>query len=125
MRMSHFWTLMDDEFGPAYAGSLARDHVLGALQQRTVLQAIADGVPPRDVWEALCDDMDVPPERRLGRDDRVARGARAGPQGAEQAAACRSGVSNRCSVVSSTGPAPPPASSTGRLVVHPDVGAGT
>lgn len=78
MRMSHFWTLMNDEFGQAYAGSLARDHVLGALQQRTALQAIADGVPPRDVWEALCDDMDVPPERRLGRDDRVARGAQGG-----------------------------------------------
>jgi hypothetical protein len=78
VRMSHFWTLMDDEFGPAYAGSLARDHVLGALQERTALQAIADGVPPREVWEAICDDMDVPAERRLGRDDRVARGAQGG-----------------------------------------------
>ena len=81
MRMSHFWTLMDDEFGQAYAGSLARDHVLGALGDRTALQAIADGVPPRDVWEALCDDMDVPPEHRLGRDDRVARGALGGSAG--------------------------------------------
>ncbi|MGW5241300.1 DUF3046 domain-containing protein [Monashia sp. NPDC004114] len=81
MRMSHFWTLMDDEFGPAYAGSLARDHVIGALDNRTVVQALADGVPPRQVWEALCDDMDVPPERRLGRDDRVAPGAQGGQQG--------------------------------------------
>ena len=81
MRMSHFWTLMDDEFGPAYAGSLARDHVIGALDNRTVAQALADGVPPRRVWEALCDDMDVPPERRLGRDDRVAPGAQGGQQG--------------------------------------------
>jgi hypothetical protein len=81
VRMSHFWTLMDDEFGQAYAGSLARDHVLGALGDRTALQSIADGVPPRDVWEALCDDMDVPPERRLGRDDRVARGAQGGSAG--------------------------------------------
>ena len=73
--MSHFWTLMNDEFGEAYAGSLARDHVLGALGGRTVLEALEQGEPPRAVWEALCDDMDVPPERRLGRSVRVARGA--------------------------------------------------
>jgi hypothetical protein len=79
--MSHFWTLMEDEFGPTYAGALARDHVVGSLDNRTVVQALADGVPPREVWEALCDDMDVPPEHRLGRDDRVARGAQGGQQG--------------------------------------------
>jgi hypothetical protein len=76
--MSHFWTLMEDEFGEGYARSLARDHVLGALGNRTVLQALADGDPPRRVWEALCDDLDVPAERRLGRDTRVARGAEGG-----------------------------------------------
>src|SRR5690242_3948940 len=78
VRISHFWTLMDDEFGAAYAGSLARDHVLGALGNRTVVQALADGEPPRAVWEAICIVMDVPPERRLGRDARVARGAQGG-----------------------------------------------
>ncbi|HSU75403.1 MAG TPA: DUF3046 domain-containing protein [Terrabacter sp.] len=81
MRISHFWTLMDDEFGAAYAGSLARDHVLGALGNRTVVQALADGEPPRAVWEAICVDMDVPQERRLGRDMRVARGAQGGQAG--------------------------------------------
>jgi len=24
-------------------------------------------VPPREVWLALCDDMDVPPQRRFGK----------------------------------------------------------
>ena len=81
VRISHFWTLMDDEFGAGYAGSLARDHVLGALGNRTVVQALADGEPPRAVWEAICVDMDVPPERRLGRDARVARGAQGGQAG--------------------------------------------
>jgi len=81
VRISHFWTLMDDEFGAAYAGSLARDHVLGALGNRTVVQALADGEAPRAVWEALCTDMDVPPEHRLGRDARVARGAQGGQGG--------------------------------------------
>ncbi|MDN5789519.1 MAG: DUF3046 domain-containing protein [Micrococcales bacterium] len=78
MRMSHFWTLMEDEFGTAYSGSLVRDHVLGALGDRTALVALADGVEPRRVWEAICQDMDIPEERRLGRGSRSARGAAGG-----------------------------------------------
>jgi Protein of unknown function (DUF3046) len=70
MRMSDFWRLMDDEFGVAYARSLARDHVLGALDNRTALQALESGVSPREVWLALCADMDVPVERRLGKEMR-------------------------------------------------------
>jgi hypothetical protein len=68
MRMSDFWRLMDDEFGAAYARSLARDHVLGALGNRTPMQAIESGVKPREAWLALCADMDVPVERRLGKE---------------------------------------------------------
>jgi hypothetical protein len=67
MRTSDFWRLMDDEFGAAYAHSLARDHVLGALGNRTPLQALESGTTPREAWLALCADMDVPVERRLGR----------------------------------------------------------
>ncbi|MDV3221106.1 MAG: DUF3046 domain-containing protein [Intrasporangium sp.] len=79
--MSHFWMLMNDEFGEEYASSLARDHVLGTLGGHTVLEALEQGEPPRAVWEALCDDMDVPAERRLGRSARVARGAQGGQLG--------------------------------------------
>jgi hypothetical protein len=68
MRMSDFWALMDDEFGAAYAHSLARDHVLGALGNLTPLQALESGVKPREAWLALCADMDVPAERWLGRE---------------------------------------------------------
>lgn len=71
--------LMDDEFGPAYASTLARDHVLGALGGATAQQAIEAGEPPRAVWAALCDDFDVPESRRLGKPDRAAPGARAAP----------------------------------------------
>lgn len=59
---------MQDEFGEAYAGTLARTHAVHALGSRTVETALADGVPPRTVWLALCDDMGVPEERRLGVD---------------------------------------------------------
>lgn len=70
MRLTHFWTLMDDEFGSVVARSLARDHVLSAIGNRTPADALAAGTPPRAVWLALCDDMDVPADRRLGRPDR-------------------------------------------------------
>ena len=68
MRLSHFWTLMNDEFGEAYAGSLAQGHVLHAMGDRTVIEALEAGEPPRAVWLAVCDDMDVPESHRLGKD---------------------------------------------------------
>ena len=70
VRTSDFWRLMDDEFGAAYARSLARDHVLGALGNRTPLEALESGVKPREAWLALCVDMDIPVERRLGKEHR-------------------------------------------------------
>ncbi len=59
---------MGEEFGEAYAGSLARSHVMSSLGGRTAVEALDAGVPPREVWLALCDDMDVPEARRHGRD---------------------------------------------------------
>lgn len=77
--MSDFWGLVDGEFGPARGRTLVRDHVLGALRYRTAEQALADGEDARSVWTALCDDLDVPPERRWGQDERTpVRGARRG-----------------------------------------------
>lgn len=68
MRVSEFWTLVDDEFGSAYGRSLAADHVLLVLGDRTPRQALDGGVEPKEIWLALCEAMDVPAERRLGRD---------------------------------------------------------
>ena len=68
VRLSHFWQLMDDEFGAAYARSLARDHVVGALGNRSPQAALDAGTPPREVWLALCRDMDVPQEHWLGKE---------------------------------------------------------
>ena len=69
--MSEFWTLVDDEFGAAQGRALARNHVVGGLGHRTAEQALAAGDEPRDVWFALCDAMQVPAERRWGRDERA------------------------------------------------------
>ncbi|ALG07875.1 DUF3046 domain-containing protein [Kibdelosporangium phytohabitans] len=64
MRTTVFRNLMADEFGAVRAEMLARDHVLGALGGRTVDQALAAGVEPKEIWRAVCDDFAVPPERR-------------------------------------------------------------
>jgi hypothetical protein len=77
--MSDFWGLVDGEFGPARGRILVRDHVLGTLGHRTAEQALGEGEDPRAVWAALCDDLDVPPERRFGRDEQSSPpGARRG-----------------------------------------------
>jgi hypothetical protein len=71
---------MDDEFGPGYSRSVARDQTLPSLDGHTVDTALAAGVQPREVWRAVCEAMSVPPERHWGIDrsaksvpDRTAR----------------------------------------------------
>lgn len=67
MRESRFWALMEDEFGENYAHVLAGELVISRYQL-TARAALAAGLPPRDVWEAICEQQDVPEERRLGKD---------------------------------------------------------
>jgi hypothetical protein len=69
MRMSEFWTLVEEEFGAGPGRTLVADHVLGALGHRTAEQALEAGEDARAVWFALCDDLQVPEERRWGREE--------------------------------------------------------
>lgn len=71
VRLSDFWRLMDDEFGAGYSRTLASTLVLSAVGGVSAQDALAKGVPPRDVWLAMCEMQDVPPERRLGRDQPI------------------------------------------------------
>ncbi|GAA4183459.1 DUF3046 domain-containing protein [Gryllotalpicola kribbensis] len=66
MRLSEFNRAVENEFGAAYGGQLVRELVIVELGSRTVEQALAAGVPPRDAWFALCEAMDVPMARRHG-----------------------------------------------------------
>lgn len=68
VRLSVFRTLVDEEFGEAYASTLMRTQHLTTLDGRTADEALAAGIPPRSVWLALCVAMDVPESRRFGRD---------------------------------------------------------
>lgn len=65
--MSEFWFAMDEEFGSAHARVITHDLVLGALGSRTADEALAAGVPARDVWMAICEAQGVPTPRRHGR----------------------------------------------------------
>lgn len=57
---------MREEFGDVYAGVLTRDHWLAVLGG-TAQDALDRGVPAREVWWALCEDLQVPLARRHGR----------------------------------------------------------
>lgn len=65
MRRSEFLRAVDVEFG-GRASSLVSDLVLTQMGDRTAAEALAAGVPPREIWLALCAEMDVPLERRHG-----------------------------------------------------------
>jgi hypothetical protein len=68
MLISDFWILLDSVFGAASSRTLARRLVLTDLGDRTAMEALEAGVSPRDVWHALCDEMDVPESARDGGD---------------------------------------------------------
>jgi len=64
MRRSEFLRAVDSEFGDR-AMSLTHDLVLGSIGM-TALDALDAGIPPREIWLALCEDMDVPLNHRHG-----------------------------------------------------------
>lgn len=50
---------MRAQFGEAYAESVAKDHVLAGLGDRTVQQALADGDEVKAIWRAVCEEFNV------------------------------------------------------------------
>jgi Protein of unknown function (DUF3046) len=55
---------MRDQFGEAYAESVAKDFVLSGLGDRTVNKALADGEDAKKVWRAVSDTFNVPDRLR-------------------------------------------------------------
>ena len=64
MRHTEFWTRMEQALGPAYARSWAEQHVIRALDGRTVEESLAAGEQPKVVWRAVWAELDLPPGDR-------------------------------------------------------------
>jgi len=64
VRQTEFWERMREQFGEAYAASVAQDYVIGSLGSRTVNQALADGEDAKVVWRAVCEAFRIPERRR-------------------------------------------------------------
>ena len=53
MRLTDFWARLDEAFGATYARSIAADQSFGELGDRTISQAIADGIDTATIWRAV------------------------------------------------------------------------
>ena len=65
MRRSEFHRAVADEFG-ARANAVVNDLVLADVGGRSAADDLAAWVDPREVWLALCAELDVPADRRYG-----------------------------------------------------------
>ena len=64
MRLTEFWSRMEDALGGAYAGVWATQHVMAELGGRTVEQALAAGDSPKHVWRAVHATLGLPANLR-------------------------------------------------------------
>ena len=55
---------MDEALGAGPADTFARDQAIGGLGDRTVLEALAAGLPVKQVWRAVCATLDLPARLR-------------------------------------------------------------
>ena len=63
MRLTEFWRRMEQRFGVGYAASVAADYRLPDLGA-TIDEALAAGVEPKTVWQAVCAEFDMPASLR-------------------------------------------------------------
>jgi hypothetical protein len=64
VKLTEFWERMELHLGPAYAHVWASEHRLGALDHRSVDQALADGDSYKSIWRAVWSDLELPLSER-------------------------------------------------------------
>jgi hypothetical protein len=64
VRLTDFWTRLEEAFGAGYARSVAHDQVLPQLGGKTIDEALAGGMETVQVWRAV---VAAYPERVPGR----------------------------------------------------------
>jgi DUF3046 family protein len=53
VRLTDFWDRLEQVFGAGYARSFASDHSFAELGDRTIDQAVADGIETVTIWRAV------------------------------------------------------------------------
>ncbi|MEP9383114.1 DUF3046 domain-containing protein [Nocardioides sp. KR10-350] len=64
MRHTEFWSRMEDALGAGYYRVWADQFVIAELGGRTASEALAAGVPPKEVWAAVWRVLGLPPRER-------------------------------------------------------------
>lgn len=58
------WRRLGQQLGSGYARVWAEQHVMAELGGRTVVEALAAGVPPKTVWRACWAALELPAKER-------------------------------------------------------------
>ncbi|GAA1925622.1 DUF3046 domain-containing protein [Nocardioides marmoribigeumensis] len=64
MRHTEFWARMSAALGESYAPVWSSQQVMASLGGRTVDQALADGLSPKQVWRAVVERLELPESER-------------------------------------------------------------
>lgn len=67
MKLSRFYELVSEEFGPGFSGVILNDTRLTEFDDKTPSELIALGEDRREIWLAICRSQQVPRERWQGR----------------------------------------------------------
>jgi hypothetical protein len=65
MRLTDFWSRLEEHYGKAWASSYAKDTVMRELGGKTIEEALAAGMETKEVWRAVCEhDPSIPSRLR-------------------------------------------------------------
>jgi hypothetical protein len=64
MRHTEFWHRLEQTLGRGYFRVWADQLVMAELGDRTASEALAAGVPPKEVWEACWKALELPASER-------------------------------------------------------------
>lgn len=64
VRHTEFWARMEQHLGAGYARVWAEQFVIGDLGHRTAQEALDAGVPPKEVWRAVWQVLELPDSER-------------------------------------------------------------
>lgn len=64
MNETELWARLRQHLGAGYYRVWAAEHNLGELGGRTVVEAVAAGLPSKDIWRAAWAALDLPARER-------------------------------------------------------------